>query len=76
MIYAAGFVCGTVIGLLVGYWVSGTWKPSSGVLGMGIGTLALALAQRRGVVPEAEELNRPISLFGAGGFQDDGRGFK
>ena len=73
LIYAAGFVGGTLIGFGVGYLVSGTWKPSSAAFGMGFGTLALALAQRRGVVPEVEELNRPISLFGRGGFQNDGR---
>jgi hypothetical protein len=30
--------------------------------------LALFLAQRRGIVPEPEEMNKPISLFGPGGF--------
>ena len=73
VIYAAGFVAGTMIGLVVGYLASGRWKPSSAAFGMGFGTLALTLAQRRGVVPEAAELNKPISLFGAGGFHDDDR---
>ncbi len=73
VIYLAGYAIGTLLGLLVGYLVSGRWKPSSAAFGAGVGALALSLAQRWGVVPEAEEMNKPISLFGSGGFHSDGR---
>jgi hypothetical protein len=73
LIYAAGYVGGTLLGLLVGYLISGVWKTGAMGVGAGFGALALFLAQRRGVVPEPVELNKPISLFGPGGFHNDGR---
>jgi hypothetical protein len=66
MIYAAGYAAGTLVGCLI----SGGWKTGALALGAGCGVLALHFAQRRGVVPEPEELNKPISLFGPGGFHD------
>jgi hypothetical protein len=72
-IYAAGYVAGTLFGLLAGYLISGVWKTGAMGFGAGCGALTLFLAQRRGIVPEPEELNKPISLFGPGGFHDDGR---
>jgi hypothetical protein len=72
LIYAVGYVGGTLLALMVGYLVSGTWKPGSAGFGAGAGALALWLAQRRGVVPVPEELNKPISLFGPAGFHEDG----
>jgi hypothetical protein len=71
LIYAAGYTAGTLVGLLLGYLVSGTWKSSASAFGAGFGALALFLAQRRGVVPAPEELNKPISLFGPGGYHND-----
>lgn len=72
MIYAAGYAAGTLVGLVVGYVASRAWKPGAMAVGACFGVLALLLAQRKGVVPEPEELNKPISLFGPGGFHDDG----
>ncbi len=73
LIYAAGYTAGSLLGLLAGFLVSGTWRPGALAMGAGGGALTLLLAQRRGIVPEPKELNRPISLFGPGGFQEDGR---
>jgi hypothetical protein len=73
LIYAAGYSAGTLFGLLLGYAISGAWKTGAMGVGAGGGALALFLAQRRGIVPTPEELNKPISLFGAGGFHEDGR---
>jgi hypothetical protein len=73
LIYAAGYTAGGLLGLLAGFLVSGAWKPGAMAIGAGGGTLALFLAQRRGIVPEPNELNKPISLFGPGGFHEDGR---
>jgi hypothetical protein len=73
VIYAAGYSAGTLFGLLAGYLISGVWKTGAMAFGAGCGALTLFLAQRRGIVPEPEELNKPISLFGPGGFHDDGR---
>jgi hypothetical protein len=67
LIYAAGYTAGTLVGLLAGYLISGTWKSGAAAFGVGFGALALYWAQRRGVVPGPEELNRPISLFGPEG---------
>jgi len=36
--------------------------------GAACGALALFAAQRQGLVPKPEELNKTISLFGPGGF--------
>ncbi len=71
VIYAAGYAAGTLLGLLSGYLISGVWKTSAMAVGAGFGTVALFFAQRRGIVPEPEELNKPISLFGPGGFHDN-----
>jgi hypothetical protein len=73
VIYAAGYAAGTMLGFLIGYMISGVWKTGAMAFGAGCGALTLFLAQRRGIVPEPEELNKPISLFGPGGFHDDGR---
>ena len=74
MIYAAGYTAGTLLGLLLGYLISGTWKSSAaGGFAVGCGALAVFLAQRRGIVPQPEELNRPISLFGPEGFHNSGK---
>ena len=70
VIYAAGYTAGTLLGLMVGYLISGAWKTGAMAVGAGFGGLALFLAQRRGIVPEPEELNKPISLFGPGGFHE------
>jgi hypothetical protein len=70
LIYAAGYAAGTLFGLLIGYLISGTWKSGAMAIGAGCGVLSLLVAQRRGIVPEPEELNKPISLFGPGGFND------
>jgi sugar/nucleoside kinase (ribokinase family) len=73
LIFAAGYAAGTLLGLLAGYLVSSAWKTSAAIaVGMACGTLALNAAQRRGLVPEPQELNKPISLFGPGGFHGDG----
>ncbi len=72
MIYATGYMGGSLLGLLAGYLISGVWKTGALAIGAGGGALALFLAQRRGIVPEPDELNRPISLFGPRGFHDDG----
>jgi hypothetical protein len=74
LMYTAGYLGGSLLGLLVGYLVSGTLKSGATALGAGCGALALYVAQRRGIVPEAGELNKPISLFGPRGFHEDGRG--
>jgi uncharacterized membrane protein (Fun14 family) len=71
VIYAAGYAAGSLLGFLAGYLVSGAWKPGAMAFGAGCGALSLFLAQHRGIVPEPEELNRPISLFGPGGFHED-----
>jgi uncharacterized membrane protein YfcA len=68
LIYAAGYIAGSLLGLLVGYLISGLWKSGAMAVGAGFGALALFLAQRRGIVPEPEEMNKPISLFGPEGF--------
>jgi hypothetical protein len=73
VIYAAGYAAGTLLGYLVGYIISGTWKTGAMAVGAGCGGVALYLAQRRGIVPEPNELNKPISLFGPGGFHEDRR---
>jgi|HubBroStandDraft_2_1064218.scaffolds.fasta_scaffold1635151_2 hypothetical protein len=70
VVYAAGYTAGTLLGLLLGYLISGAWKSGAMGVGAGFGTLALFLAQRRGIVPEAGELSKPISLFGPGGFHE------
>jgi hypothetical protein len=71
MIYTAGYVTGSLLGLMVGYLVSGTWKSGAMAVGAACGALALFAAQRKGLVPEPEELNKPITLFGPGGFHGD-----
>jgi len=73
LIYAAGYAAGTLFGLVVGYLLSGAWKAGATAIGAGCGVLALFAAQRKGIVPEPEELNKPISLFGPGGFRDERR---
>jgi hypothetical protein len=73
LIYAAGYAAGSLLGFLAGLLVSGAWKPGAMAIGAGGGALALFLAQRRGIVPEPKDLNRPISLFGPGGFHGDGQ---
>jgi hypothetical protein len=73
LIFAAGYAARTLLGLLGGYLVSSTWKTSAAIAaGMACGTLTLYAAQRKGLVPEPQELNKPISLFGPGGFHGDG----
>jgi uncharacterized membrane protein YfcA len=72
LIYAAGYAAGTLLGWLVSYLISGVWKTGAMGVGAGCGVLTLFLAQRKGIVPEPEELNKLISLFGRGGFHDDG----
>ena len=74
LIYVAGYLAGSVFGVLLVYLISGFWKMNAAVpFGAGCGALALRLAQNQGLVPEPEELNRPISLFGSGGFHGEGR---
>jgi hypothetical protein len=74
LIYMAGYAAGSLLGFLVGYLVSGAWKTGAAIaFGTACGALALFLAQRKGLVPAPEELNKPISLFGSGGFHGDGR---
>jgi len=63
--YFAGFVAGTLAGLLVSYLVgknSLLWTSNCGNL---FGLLTVAWAQHRGVVPTPEEMCRPLSLFTA-----------
>ena len=71
VIYAAGYIAGSLLGFLVGYVFSGTWKSGATAVGAGFGALALFVAQRKGVVPEPEQLNKPITLFGPGGFHKE-----
>jgi len=73
VIYAAGYTAGTLLGYLVGYLVSGAWKTGAMAVGVCCGSLALFLCQRKGIVPEPQELNKPISLFGPGGIRDEER---
>jgi hypothetical protein len=70
LIYAAGYLMGSLLGLLMAYLISGTLKTGAAIaVGSACGVLALRVAQSRGVVPEARELNQPISLFGPGGYR-------
>jgi hypothetical protein len=71
LIYTAGYVGGSLLGFLAGYLISGTWKSGATAIGMGCGLLALAAAQRKGLVPKPEELNKPLTLFGSGGFHGE-----
>jgi hypothetical protein len=71
LIYAAGYAAGSLLGFLLGYLISGGWKPGAMAFGAGCGTLSLFLAQRRGIVPQPQEMNKPISLFGPAGFHKD-----
>ena len=74
LIYLAGYLVGSVFGVVLVYLISGFWKMNAAVpFGAGCGALALSLAQNQGLVPEPEELNKPISLFGPGGFRGEGR---
>jgi hypothetical protein len=74
LIYAAGYAAGSLLGFLVGYLVSGAWKTSAAIaFGAACGALALFLAQHKGLVPEPEQLNKPISLFGPDGFHVEDR---
>jgi hypothetical protein len=75
LIYAAGYLTGTLLGLLMSYLISGYLKTGAAIaFGPACGVIALRVAQSRGVVPEAQELNQPISLFGPAGFHGDSRG--
>jgi hypothetical protein len=71
LIYAAGYVAGSLLEFLARYLISGVWKPGATALGAGFGALGIFLAQRHGLVPQPQELNRPISLFGPRGFHKD-----
>lgn len=74
LIYAVGYAVGSLIGFVAGYLVSGARKTGAAIaFGAACGALALFLAQRKGLVPEPEQLNKPISLFGPGGFHGEGR---
>jgi hypothetical protein len=59
---------------VAGYLVSGAWKTGAAIaFGAACGALALFRAQRKGLVPEPEQLNKPISLFGPSGFHGEDR---
>jgi hypothetical protein len=65
-IYLAGYLIGSLFGASLSYLISGAVKTGAVLaLGAGCGPIALGLAQHWGIVPKAEELNRPITLFGS-----------
>ena len=68
LIYTTGFVGGILLGFLVTYLSSGAWKHGGFAFGTAGGAVAVFLAQRQGLVRVPEERNKPISLFGPGGF--------
>jgi hypothetical protein len=74
LVYAAGYLAGTLFAVLLGYLIRDAVRISTTIaLGSSFGVLAIALAQHLGLVPTPEELNKPISLFGPGGIPGDDR---
>ena len=73
-IYIAGYLAGTLFAVLLGYLIRDAFRIGPTIaLGSSCGVLALALAQHLELVPAPEELNKPISLFGPGGFHGNDR---
>ena len=74
LIYIVGYLAGSLIAALLAYLISGVVKPAAIIaFGTGCGTIALAVAQHRNLIPRPDELNRPISLFGPGGYREEPR---
>ncbi len=74
LIYVAGYLAGSLLGALFDYLISGVVKVSATLaFGTGFGTMAIALAQHWDLIPTPEELNKPLSLFGPGGYHGEDR---
>jgi hypothetical protein len=66
LVCVAGYLTGGLLGVLTGYLVSGAFETGAVIaFGSAAGVLALVWARHSGLVPEPEELNKPITLFGS-----------
>ncbi len=66
IIYLAGYLAGSLLGALADYLIRA--RVDSAVVtacGLGVGTIAIVWARHRRFVPEPEDLNKPITLFGS-----------
>ena len=66
VIYAGGYLAGSLLGALLDRLISGRVEGALvAAFGICAASIAIFWARRRGIVPEPEELNRPITLFGS-----------